>query len=143
MRESCQMTVEIESTIGDACETYTMTLPARIEVTGDAYTLRFCEERDCGHVWTTLAWKRGEARVTMTSRGGVRCRMVFDTREVCMTRYEVAPLAFDLTVRSQEVLAELDENGGRISLVYIRELAGEEDRVSYRLTAHPHEEGDA
>ncbi len=137
MKQEYPMSLTIESVIGDkdACETMTIHARARLSVIGGNYTLSFTEAREGGRVFTTLSYMPGAKRVHMKSRGLVKSEIVFDPEVPHVSRYEVAPLAFDLTVRSREVSASLDENGGEIHLVYTRELAGDEATVTYHLTA--------
>ncbi len=142
MKETYRLTADIRSTVGESeeCETYTMRVKARLDITGGSHTLSFTEEREGGRVFTTLTYTPGRARVHMKSRGGVKSEMIFDPATPHVSRYEVAPLSFELTVRSREVRAHLDGNGGEIFLSYTRELAGDSTPVVYHLVAVPEED---
>ncbi len=139
MAETYRMTVHIESVIGPPSDEdrFTSTAPARLEISGDRRTLTFCEGDESGKTYTTFAFRQGERRVEMRSRGNVTNEICFDPSEAFTTVYHAAPLTFDLTVRSQEVLASLDKNGGEIRLVYTRWLGGYVSHVRYLLRAVP------
>ncbi len=144
MKQEYSMQIAVESVIGDGDEreVYRCEMPARLTQNGGSYTLSFTEVREDTKLFTTLTFQPRGTRVHMKTRGGVKNEIVFDTTTPCVTRYEVAPLCFDLTVRSREISVSLDEHGGEIRLVYTRELAGDACPVVYRLAAVPREEAD-
>ena len=108
---------------------------------GDHISLAYTERRDGGvRVMTTLAWQRGMRRLHLTQRGAVRWEADFDPDTPAVTRYEVPPYTFDLTVRCHEIRLPLDENGGELHLLYTRNIGGDEALVELTALARLREE---
>lgn len=143
MKQETPMQLTIHSRLTTGGETETVLTEARgvLRQVGDHASLAYTERREGGaRVMTTLSWQAGTPRVRLTHRGDVRWEVDFDPRMPAVTRYEVPPYTFELSVRCHEIRLPLDENGGEIHLTYTRNVGGDEALVELTLTARVREE---
>ncbi len=142
MKDRVAMNLHIESVVGvgDDAERFAFDVMGKLNIVSGNHTLSFTEMREGCRIFTTLTYRPGGHRVHMKARGDVKYETVFDTSAVCQTVYEVAPCKLDLTVRSHEVVVNLDEYGGEMRLAYTRVIAGDVGEVVYTLTATAEED---
>ena len=135
------LTIHSRLTTGGDSEIVSTEARGVLRQVGDHTSLAYTERREGGaRVMTTLSWQAGTPRVRLTHRGAVRWEVDFDPKVPAVTRYEVPPYTFDLTVRCHEIRLPLDENGGEIHLAYTRNVGGDEALVELTLTACVREE---
>ena len=71
--------------------------------------------------------------VTVRRSGAIESELYFKEGETQHSIYSIPPYRFDAEVRARRVNTELNENGGRINLVYNMKIGGAERSAIMRI----------
>ncbi len=114
--------------------------PGYLRRTGEGWALTYQEDADSGlgDTRTTLRLE-GEGAVLLRT-GETASRMAFRAGEEDTSLYETPYGKLPMTVRTQRLLTELDERGGRVEIDYQMELGGAPaGSIRLRLTVRERE----
>ncbi len=142
MKEQVAMSLVVKSTIGEGSEKeeYVVTCRGQLRMASGVNSLTYTEELDGKRVHTTLTYRLHANRVHLKKRGAVKCEMIFEERYVHTSVYEMSPYKFDMVVEGQKVKASLGEEGGEITLTYLRTIGGDTAQVTLWIEGKPQEE---
>lgn len=101
---------------------------------GDA-CLTYTEENEGGRAESEIICKG--AYVCVKRRGAIESELYFEEGKSHSSIYSVPPYRFDATVTAKRVRISLDENGGRLDLIYNMKIGGAEKSARMKIWISP------
>ena len=129
------MSLVVTSIIGEGSEKeeYTVECRGQLRMASGVNSLTYTEEVEGRRVHTTLTYRMNAGRVHLKKRGATKCEMIFEEGYTHTSVYEMSPYKFDMVVEGQKVKASLGEEGGEISLTYLRTIGGDTAKVVLQI----------
>ena len=137
------MTCEVLLTIdgvqrfqNEAPETTKLVTDGTLRTENGAVLLSYAESELTGMSGTQTTFRIEPERVTLTRTGAVQSVMVFAVREEDRSLYDVGVGALMITVRTERISSNIDENGGTLEVAYA--ISIEDDTagtIQYRVEA--------
>lgn len=93
-------------------------------------TLTYAEENEGGRAESEIII--GDA-VRVVRHGAIESDMLFKEGETHSSIYSVPPYKFDATVRAKRVRIDINENGGKIDLLYSMKIGGAEKSARMKI----------
>lgn len=104
---------------------------------GDAWYVVYKEEEAVGLGSTLTSVRIERGMITLIRQGETVMRQVLVKGEEQHGTYKTPYGTFDLTTRASQLTTRIDENGGRIEVMYNIRLAGEKSRIDLRMDVRP------
>lgn len=137
------MTCEVLLTIdgvqrfqNEAPETTKLVTDGTLRTENGAVLLSYAESELTGMSGTQTTFRIEPERVTLTRTGAVQSVMVFAVGEEDRSLYDVGVGALMITVRTERISSNIDENGGTLEVAYA--ISIEDDTagtIQYRVEA--------
>ena len=137
------MTCEVLLTIdgvqrfqNEAPETTKLVTDGTLRTENGAVLLSYAESELTGMSGTQTTFRIEPERVTLTRTGAVQSVMVFALGEEDRSLYDVGVGALMITVRTERISSNIDENGGTLEVAYA--ISIEDDTagtIQYRVEA--------
>ena len=137
------MTCEVLLTIdgvqrfqNEAPETTKLVTDGTLRTENGAVFLSYAESELTGMSGTQTTFRIEPERVTLTRTGAVQSVMVFAVGEEDRSLYDVGVGALMITVRTERISSNIDENGGTLEVAYA--ISIEDDTagtIQYRVEA--------
>ena len=137
------MTCEVLLTIdgvqrfqNEAPETTKLVTDGTLRTENGAVLLSYAESELTGMSGTQTTFRIEPERVTLTRTGAVQSVMVFAVGEEDLSLYDVGVGALMITVRTERISSNIDENGGTLEVAYA--ISIEDDTagtIQYRVEA--------
>lgn len=137
------MTCEVLLTIdgvqrfqNEAPETTKLVTDGTLRTENGAVLLSYTESELTGMSGTQTTFRIEPERVTLTRTGAVQSVMVFAVGEEDRSLYDVGVGALMITVRTERISSNIDENGGTLEVAYA--ISIEDDTagtIQYRVEA--------
>ena len=137
------MTCEVLLTIdgvqrfqNEAPETTKLVTDGTLRTENGAVLLSYAESELTGMSCTQTTFRIEPERVTLTRTGAVQSVMVFAVGEEDRSLYDVGVGALMITVRTERISSNIDENGGTLEVAYA--ISIEDDTagtIQYRVEA--------
>ena len=137
------MTCEVLLTIdgvqrfqNEAPETTNLVTDGTLRTENGAVLLSYAESELTGMSGTQTTFRIEPERVTLTRTGAVQSVMVFAVGEEDRSLYDVGVGALMITVRTERISSNIDENGGTLEVAYA--ISIEDDTagtIQYRVEA--------
>lgn len=93
--------------------------------------LTYAEEGEGGRAESEIIISDGGVRVKR--KGAIESDMYFKEGETSLSIYSVPPYKFDMSILAKRVRIELDENGGKIDLLYNMKIGGAEKSARMKI----------
>lgn len=93
--------------------------------------LTYAEENEGGRAESEIIIANGCVRVKR--KGAIESDMYFKEGETSLSIYSVPPYKFDMSVFAKRVRISLDENGGKIDLLYNMKIGGAEKSARMKI----------
>lgn len=97
----------------------------------DEITLNYTEKNEGGKAVSEIIIRDGGVRVKR--HGAIESDLYFKEGESHSSIYSVPPYKFDATVKAKRVKIELNENGGKIDLLYNMKIGGAEKSARMKI----------
>ncbi len=102
-----------------------------LEVRDDGIVLRYTEESEGGRVEGEIII--GGERVAVIRRGAVESEMLFSEGKSHTSLYKVPPYSFDTVIFTKRIRRALDENSGRLDILYTMNIGGQNKNVRMKI----------
>ena len=120
----------------EAPETTKLVTDGTLRTENGAVLLSYAESELTGMSGTQTTFRIEPERVTLTRTGAVQSVMVFAVGEEDRSLYDVGVGALMITVRTERISSNIDENGGTLEVAYA--ISIEDDTagtIQYRVEA--------
>lgn len=104
-----------------------------MKIFGSEISLSYKEMTENGSVSCSIT-QCGES-VTVRRIGAIASVMVFDIKQPFQTLYSIPPYKFDMLIKTKELTAVLNENGGEINILYDMDIGGMKRSARMKITA--------
>ena len=98
-------------------------------------TLTYAEENEGGRAESEIICKDG--CVCVKRRGAIESELYFEEGKSHSSLYSVPPYKFDATVTAQRVRISINEDGGRLDLLYNMKIGGAEKSARMKIWISP------
>lgn len=101
----------------------------------DEYRVLYKDGGKENDIFSELIFKAGENSLTVRKKGDVSCEMLFAAAKKHSFLYKLSGFSFDAEILTHSLYNDLNENGGRIEILYTIILGGQEQKISMQILA--------
>ena len=102
-----------------------------LHLTDGRTSLTYTEKSEGGDIRSEIVCMGGQ--VSVTRSGAIESELCFAEGETHHSIYSIPPYKFDATVKTKRVRVEIDENEGKIDLIYNMTVGGAEKSARMRI----------
>ena len=106
-----------------------------LQIKEDGYRLLYRDGGKENDIFSELTFKNGGDSLSVTKKGDVECKMIFSPERAHSFLYKLSGFSFDAEILTHRLSIDLNEEGGKIEILYKIVLGGQEQKISMRIFA--------